>query len=63
MKTSIKIITGAVLIGILAAAGMRLMKKDPPIEEAPLPNVSVKAPKGETLPWKAGLSEPYSLRI
>ena len=55
MKTSIKIITGAVLIGILAAAGMRLMKKDPPIEAAPLPNVSVESPKRGDITLESGL--------
>ena len=55
MKTSIKIITGAVLIGILAAAGMRLMKKDPPIEAAPLPTVSVESPKRGDITLESGL--------
>lgn len=53
MKKGAKIVTGLIIIGILAAAGMRLMKKDPPIVAAPLPNVSAENPMRERLRWKA----------
>lgn len=55
MKKGAKIVTGLIIIGILAAAGMRLMKKDPPIVAAPLPNVSAENPMQGEITLESGL--------
>ncbi len=55
MKRSAKIIIGVIIIGILAAAGLRLLKKEPPIEAAPLPNVSIASPVKGDITLESGL--------
>lgn len=51
MKTGAKILTGVVIVGVLAAVIVpRLLKKEPPIEEVPLPNVTIERPvKGDII--------------
>lgn len=55
MKKGAKIVTGLIIIGLVAVVGMRLMKKDPPIEAAPLPNVSVANPIQGEITLESGL--------
>lgn len=55
MKKSAKIVTGVIIIGLLAVVGARLMKKDPPIEAAALPNVSIEKPTAGTITLESGL--------
>lgn len=55
MKKSAKIVTGVIVVGLLAVVGMRLTKKEPPIEAAPLPNISVENPTTGTITLESGL--------
>ncbi len=56
MKTGAKIITGVVIAGVLAAVIVpRLMKEEPPIEAAPLPNVTVENPLKRDIVLESGL--------
>lgn len=56
MKKGATILAGVIIAGILAGAvGMRLMKKEPPIEAAPLPNVSVEGPERSDITLESGL--------
>ena len=56
MKTGAKILTGVVIAGVLAAVIVpRLMKEEPPIEAAPLPNVTVENPLKRDIVLESGL--------
>ncbi len=56
MKTGAKILTGVVTVGVLAAVIVpRLMKEEPPIEAAPLPNVTVENPLKRDIVLESGL--------
>ena len=56
MKTGAKILTGVVIAGVLAAVIVpRLMKEEPPIEAAPLPNVTVENPLKRGIVLESGL--------
>lgn len=55
MKKSAKIVIVVLLAGILVLAALRLLKKDPPVEAVPLPNVSVEAPVRGDIILESGL--------
>lgn len=56
MKTGAKILTGVVIVGVLAAVIVpRLLKEEPPIEAAPLPNVTVESPVRRDITLESGL--------
>ncbi len=55
MKRSAKIVTGVIVVGLLAVVGSRLMKKEPPVEAVPLPNVSIEQPVTGTITLESGL--------
>ena len=55
MKKSAKIVIVVMIAGILVLAALRLLKKDPPVEAVPLPNVSVEAPVRADIILESGL--------
>lgn len=56
MKTGAKILTGVVIVGVLAAVIVpRLMREEPPIEAAPLPNVTIEPPQKAEITLESGL--------
>lgn len=56
MKTGAKILTGVVIAGVLAAVIVpRLLREEPPIEAAPLPNVTIETPARRDITLESGL--------
>lgn len=56
MKTGAKILTGIVIAGVLAAVIVpRLLREEPPIEAAPLPNVTIENPVKRDITLESGL--------
>lgn len=55
MKKSAKIVIGVIIVGLLAVVAMRLLKKEPPIDATPLPNVSIASPEKGEITLESGL--------
>lgn len=56
MKKKTKIVAGVVIVGVLAAIIVpRLLKKEPPIEAQPVPNVTVSSPERGDIILESGL--------
>lgn len=56
MRTGAKILTGVVIVGVLAAVIVpRLLREEPPIEAAPLPNVTIESPVKGDITLESGL--------
>lgn len=56
MKKKTKIVAGVVIVGVLAAIIVpRLLKKEPPIEAQPVPNVTVSSPERGDITLESGL--------